>query len=146
MFRHLCRTPYGETPQGSSNCQSKTAPACRATWHFLFHSPLAYSVTFHESRNKKYNVCNSQIHYQRETEMALVSAVRGGRLTSSLHHHHHLGSSSSSSSVGSWGSLRPWKQLNSSSSSKRFALLARYSQAQDLFSSRFQGTQFLNFN
>ncbi|KAK9913882.1 hypothetical protein M0R45_037686 [Rubus argutus] len=69
--------------------------------------------------------------------MALVSAVRGGRLTSSLHHHH-LGSSSSSSPVGSWGSLRPWKQLNFSSTSKRFILLARYSQAQDHFSSRLQ--------
>ncbi|KAL6123459.1 hypothetical protein ACLB2K_075981 [Fragaria x ananassa] len=70
--------------------------------------------------------------------MALVSAVRGGRLSSSLHHHHnHLGSSSSSS-LGRWGSLRPWKQLKSSSSSKGFTLLARYSQAQDLFTSRLQ--------
>ncbi|KAM5556899.1 putative aarF domain-containing protein kinase [Rosa sericea] len=69
--------------------------------------------------------------------MALVSAVRGGRLPSSLHHH--LGSSSSSSSsssLGSWGSLRPWKQMNSSS--KGFTLSARYSQTQDLFSSRLQ--------
>ncbi|PRQ59655.1 putative cadmium-transporting ATPase [Rosa chinensis] len=71
--------------------------------------------------------------------MALVSAVRGGRLPSSLHHHHHHLGSSSSSSLGSWGSLRPWKQMNSSSkSSKGFTLLARYSQTQDLFSSRLQ--------
>ncbi|XP_062000283.1 uncharacterized aarF domain-containing protein kinase At5g05200, chloroplastic [Rosa rugosa] len=68
--------------------------------------------------------------------MALVSAVRGGRLPSSLHHHHLGSSSSSSSSLGSWGSLRPWKQMNSSS--KGFTLLARYSQTQDLFSSRLQ--------
>ncbi|KAL6131730.1 hypothetical protein ACLB2K_070104 [Fragaria x ananassa] len=70
--------------------------------------------------------------------MALVSAVRGGRLPSSLHHHHHHLGSSSSSSLGSWSSLRPWKQLKSSSSSKGFTLLARYSQAQDLFTSRLQ--------
>ncbi|KAL6127967.1 hypothetical protein ACLB2K_071328 [Fragaria x ananassa] len=70
--------------------------------------------------------------------MALVSAVRGGRLPSSLHHHHHHLGSSSSSSLGSWGSLRPWKQLKSSSSSKGFTLLARHSQAQDLFTSRLQ--------
>ncbi|PQQ03142.1 putative aarF domain-containing protein kinase [Prunus yedoensis var. nudiflora] len=49
-----------------------------------------------------------------------------------------LSSSSSSSITGSWGSLRPWKQLNCLSNSKGFTLLARYTQAQDLFSSRFQ--------
>lgn len=79
--------------------------------------------------------------------VAMVSAVRGGRLPS-LHHHHRrqmiLSSSSSSSITGSWGSLRPWKQLNCLSNSKGFTLLARYSQAQDLFSSRFQGTLFLS--
>ncbi|KAH0979543.1 hypothetical protein GBA52_006720 [Prunus armeniaca] len=73
--------------------------------------------------------------------VAMVSAVRGGRLPS-LHHHHRrqmiLSSSSSSSITGSWGSLRPWKQLNCLSNSKGFTLLARYSQTQDLFSSRFQ--------
>ncbi|KAH0979317.1 hypothetical protein GBA52_006494 [Prunus armeniaca] len=67
--------------------------------------------------------------------VAMVSAVRGGRLPS-LHHHHRrqmiLSSSSSSSITGSWGSLRPWKQLNCLSNSKGFTLLARYSQTQDL--------------
>ncbi|KAL5538490.1 hypothetical protein UlMin_044404 [Ulmus minor] len=62
--------------------------------------------------------------------MAIVSALRGGSLPL-------LGSSFSSSS--SLGGLRLRKQLNFRSNSNGFSLFARYSQAQDLFSSsRFQ--------
>lgn len=69
--------------------------------------------------------------------MAVVSALRGGRLP--LFHHHHMGSSiASSPSLVGWCSLR--KFPNFGSNSKGFTLFARYSQAQDVFSSRFQGT------
>ncbi|KAH7537695.1 hypothetical protein FEM48_Zijuj03G0120100 [Ziziphus jujuba var. spinosa] len=67
--------------------------------------------------------------------MAVVSALRGGRLP--LFHHHHMGSSiASSPSLVGWCSLR--KFPNFGSNSKGFTLFARYSQAQDVFSSRFQ--------
>ncbi|XP_009363785.2 uncharacterized aarF domain-containing protein kinase At5g05200, chloroplastic [Pyrus x bretschneideri] len=72
--------------------------------------------------------------------VSMVSAVRGGRLPA-LHRHHGrqmILSSSSSSIIGSWGSLKSSKQLNCSSNSKGFTLFARYSQAQDLYSSRLQ--------
>ncbi|KAM1126384.1 hypothetical protein ACFX2B_041073 [Malus domestica] len=75
--------------------------------------------------------------------VSMVSAVRGGRLPA-LHRHHRLHrrqmipSSSSSSIIGSWGSLKSSKQLNCSSNSRGFTLFARYSQAQDLYSSRLQ--------
>ncbi|KAM1253609.1 hypothetical protein ACFX2J_041469 [Malus domestica] len=71
--------------------------------------------------------------------VSMVSAVRGGRLPA-LHRHHRrqMILSSSSSIVGSWGSLKPSTQLNCSSNSKGFTLFARYSQAQDLYSSRLQ--------
>lgn len=45
---------------------------------------------------------------------------------------------SSSSAMGSWGSLRLRKQLSFRSNSRGFSLFARYSQTQDVFSSRFQ--------
>ncbi|XP_050156393.1 uncharacterized aarF domain-containing protein kinase At5g05200, chloroplastic-like isoform X1 [Malus sylvestris] len=72
--------------------------------------------------------------------VSMVSAVRGGRLPA-LHRHHRrqmIPSSSSSSIIGSWGSLKSSKQLNCSSNSRGFTLFARYSQAQDLYSSRLQ--------
>ncbi|KAM2975499.1 hypothetical protein FF1_001656 [Malus domestica] len=72
--------------------------------------------------------------------VAMVSAVRGGRLPS-LHHHHRcqmILSSTSSSIIGSWGSLKSSKQLICSANSKGFTLFARYSQTQDLYSSRLQ--------
>lgn len=73
--------------------------------------------------------------------MVVVSVLRGGILPL-FHHHHHVGasiSSSSSSSLSGWGSLRLRKPPNSGSNSKGFTLFARYSQAEDVFSSRFQG-------
>ncbi|CAN6705392.1 unnamed protein product [Malus baccata var. baccata] len=71
--------------------------------------------------------------------VSMVSAVRGGRLPA-LHRHHRrqMILTSSSSIVGSWGSLKSSTQLNCSSNSKGFTLFARYSQAQDLYSSRLQ--------
>ncbi|XP_068329549.1 uncharacterized aarF domain-containing protein kinase At5g05200, chloroplastic [Pyrus communis] len=72
--------------------------------------------------------------------VSMVSAVRGGRLPA-LHRHHGrqmILSSSSSSIIGSWGSLKSSKQLNCSSNSRGFTLFARYSQAQDVYSSRLQ--------
>ncbi|KAM1020392.1 hypothetical protein ACFX13_042367 [Malus domestica] len=75
--------------------------------------------------------------------VSMVSAVRGGRLPALHRHHRHhrrqmIPSSSSSSIIGSWGSLKSSKQLNCSSNSRGFTLFARYSQAQDLYSSRLQ--------
>ncbi|KAM1141726.1 hypothetical protein FF1_041587 [Malus domestica] len=69
--------------------------------------------------------------------VSMVSAVRGGRLPA-LHRRQMILSSSSSSIIGSWGSLKSSKQLNCSSNSRGFTLFARYSQAQDLYSSRLQ--------
>ncbi|KAF3433253.1 hypothetical protein FNV43_RR24355 [Rhamnella rubrinervis] len=71
--------------------------------------------------------------------MVVVSVLRGGILPL-FHHQHHVGASipSSSSSLGGWGSLRLRKPPNTGSNSKGFTLVARYSQAQDVFSSRFQ--------
>ncbi|XP_062092299.1 uncharacterized aarF domain-containing protein kinase At5g05200, chloroplastic [Humulus lupulus] len=61
--------------------------------------------------------------------MAVVSALRGGRLP--LFHHGHR-------QMGSWGPSRLRKQLNLRSNSRSVTFFARYSQPQDLFSSRFQ--------
>ncbi|RXH94766.1 hypothetical protein DVH24_024450 [Malus domestica] len=72
-----------------------------------------------------------------EMAVSMVSAVRGGRLPA-LHRRQMILSSSSSSIIGSWGSLKSSKQLNCSSNSRGFTLFARYSQAQDLYSSRLQ--------
>ena len=89
----------------------------------------------------------SSLKLRVEENMVVVSALRGGRLPLFHHRRRHpqMGTNiSSSSSMANWGSLRLRKQLNSRSNSKGFTLFARYSQAQDIFSSsRFQGTSFL---
>ncbi|KAM6581969.1 hypothetical protein CsatB_008971 [Cannabis sativa] len=63
--------------------------------------------------------------------MAVVSALRGGGGRLPLLQHGHR-------QMGSWIPLRSKKQLNFRSNSRNFTFFARYSQAQDVFSSRFQ--------